>query len=224
MWRFIFILIYSIFLYQLWILSHVVYWNVYNPTTSAFMQNRLNVMREKDAAATLFQTWIPYELISVQMKRAIIVAEDAKFKNHKGFDFDAIQNAFEKNLEAGRMVAGGSTISQQLAKNLFLSDKKSLLRKIQEAIITLMLENIMSKRRILEIYLNIIEWGNGIFGVEAAAHHYYATPALSLTAEQATYLAAMVTNPRYYDKNRQSQRLLKKGKIFLKRLHSAEIP
>lgn len=181
-------------------------------------------MRKKDATATLFQTWIPYELISVQMKRAIIVAEDAKFKNHRGFDFDAIQNALEKNLEAGRMISGGSTISQQLAKNLFLSDKKSLLRKIQEAIITLMLENIMSKRRILEIYLNIIEWGNGIFGVEAAAHHYYATPALALTAEQATYLAAMVTNPRYYDKNRQSQRLLKKGKIFLKRLHSAEIP
>ncbi len=225
-WRFIFLIIYSVFLYQLWFLSHILYWNTHNPTTSAFMQRQLIVLRKQNPATLLRYKWVPYEQISYDMKRAIIVAEDSKFMRHHGFDYDALQAALSKILIEGKITAGGSTISQQLAKNLFLSSKKSLCRKIQEATITLMLENMMSKRRILEIYLNMIEWGNGVFGVQAAARYYFGIPASSLNAEQATYLAAMITNPRHYDKNRKSQKLLRKSKILLKRLHlhAAEIP
>ncbi|MCW5618172.1 MAG: monofunctional biosynthetic peptidoglycan transglycosylase, partial [Nitrosomonas sp.] len=124
----------------------------------------------------------------------------------------------------GSITAGGSTISQQLAKNLFLSDDKSFLRKAQEAIITIMLEQVMSKQRILEIYLNVIEWGNGVFGVEAAAQHYFSRSAAALAPHQAALLAAMIPQPRYYDNNRNSLHLLKKRDILLKRLHSTKIP
>ena len=188
------------------------------------MQSQLKNLQEKDPAATLRHTWIPYRKISYEMKRAIVVAEDSKFLLHNGFDYDSIRNAFKKNLSQGKITVGGSTISQQLAKNLFLSEKKSIWRKLQEALITVMLETVMSKQRILEIYLNIIEWGNGVFGVEAAAQHYYGRSAASLTKHQATYLAAMVNNPRYYDDNRDSQHLLKKRDVLLSRLHSAKIP
>ncbi len=218
------LIFYTVFLYQLWIFSHVLYWKRHNPENSAFMQSQLESLQENDPSAVLQQTWVSYNQISYEMKRAIIVAEDSKFVRHNGFDYDALQNAFKKNIKQGKITAGGSTISQQLAKNLFLSSKQTMGRKFQEAIITVMMENVMSKRRILEIYLNIIEWGNGVFGVEAAAQHYFSQSASTLTKEQATYLAAMVTNPRYYDNNRQSQHLLKKKEIFLGRLHSAKIP
>lgn len=188
------------------------------------MQSQLNSLRERDPNAVLQHQWVPYRNISGAMKRAIIVAEDSQFVRHHGFDYAALRNALEKNIAQGRFTVGGSTISQQLAKNLFLSENKSILRKIQEAIITVMLEQVMPKQRILEIYLNVIEWGNGVFGVEAAAQHYYNQSAASLDVHQATYLAAMVTNPRYYDNNRQSQHLLKKRDILLSRLHSARIP
>lgn len=188
------------------------------------MQNQLNLLQAQNPRAVLQHAWVPYEQISFDMKRAIIAAEDSKFTQHNGFDFDSIQNASKKILKEKKLGAGGSTISQQLAKNLFLSSEKTLWRKSQEAIITLMLENVMSKRRILEIYLNMIEWGNGIFGIEAAAQHYYGISANSLTANQATYLASMVTNPRYYDYNRKSEHLLKKSEIIFTRLHSAKIP
>lgn len=223
-WRVFLLVVYALFLYQLWLLSHVLYWKHNNPPDSAFMQSQLNSLREKDPAAALRHTWVPYRRISHEMKRAIVVAEDSRFLQHNGFDFESIRRAFKKNLSQGKITAGGSTISQQLAKNLFLSEKKSIGRKLQEAIITVMLETIMSKQRILEIYLNIIEWGNGVFGIEAAAQHYYGLSAASLTKQQATYLAAMVTNPRYYDKNRTSQHLLKKREVLLNRLHSAKIP
>lgn len=188
------------------------------------MQSQLAVLRENDPRAELIHQWISYEQIAFDVKRAIIASEDGKFMWHTGFDFDALQNAFEKNLKEGRFAVGGSTISQQLAKNLFLSNKKTLWRKAQEAVITVMLEKVMSKRRILEIYLNVIEWGVGVFGIEAAAHYYYDIPASALTIKQAAYLAAMITNPRYYDENRDSQHLLKKSKIILKRIHSSKVP
>ncbi len=188
------------------------------------MQNQLNILHEKNPEAILQHKWVPYKQISFDMKRAIIAAEDSKFLQHNGFDFDSIHRASKKILKEKKLVAGGSTISQQLAKNLFLSSEKTFWRKSQEAIITLMLENVMSKRRILEIYLNIIEWGNGVFGIEAAAHHYYGVSAASLSAKQASYLASMVTNPRHYDHNRESQHLLKKSEIILNRIHSAKIP
>ncbi|MET0218963.1 MAG: monofunctional biosynthetic peptidoglycan transglycosylase, partial [Burkholderiales bacterium] len=150
--------------------------------------------------------------------------EDAKFADHEGFDWDAIEKAYEKNLRKGRVVAGGSTISQQLAKNLFLSGDRSPWRKVQEAIITLMLEGVMSKRRILEIYLNVIEWGNGIFGAEAAAQHYYRTSAAKLGPEQAAWLAAIVPNPRFYDRSRGTRWIERKTQIILSRMGTAEVP
>ena len=168
--------------------------------------------------------WVPYEQIAQSLKRAVITAEDGKFPEHEGFDFDAMQKAYQKNLQKGRVVAGGSTISQQLAKNLFLSGEKTPGRKLQEAVITFMLEKVMSKRRILEIYLNVIEWGNGVFGAEAATRYYYGVSASSLSAEQSARLAAMIPNPRFYDLNRNTPWLLKKTGIILRRMPSATVP
>ena len=224
LWRFFLLLIAAVLAYQLWILAHVVYWNFYNPSTSAFMQDRLHDLRNKDSTMALRTQWMPYERISPHLKRAIIAAEDGKFLEHEGFDFEAIQKAYEKNLKKGRLVAGGSTISQQLAKNLFLSGEKTPWRTSQEAIITLMLEKVMSKRRILEIYLNIIEWGNGVFGAEAAIRYYYGVSASSVTAAQAARLAAMVPAPRFYDRNRNTPWLLRKTDIILSRMASTQIP
>jgi len=223
-WRIFLLSIGAVLVYQSWIFSHVVYWNFYNPSSSAFMEDRLDALRQRNAAAVLRPQWVPYEKISPSLKRAIVAAEDSKFLVHEGFDFEAIQLAYEKNLKKGKLVAGGSTISQQLAKNLFLSGERTPWRKIQEAIITLMLETVMSKRRILEIYLNVIEWGHGVFGAEAAARHYYGVSASSVTVEQASRLAAMIPSPRFYDKNRNTPWLSKKTGIIRNRMAAAQIP
>ena len=211
-------------MYQLWIFLHICWWINHNPSTSAFMEDRLEVLQEDNPDAVLKHRWVDYKKISPNLKRALIAAEDAKFVDHEGFDWAGIQKAYEKNLKKGKVVAGGSTISQQLAKNLFLSTKRTPWRKAEEAMITVMLEATMSKRRIFEIYLNVIEWGNGIFGAEAAAKYYYHTSAKNLSAEQAAKLAAMVPNPRYYDKHRQAKGLIRKTGIIEARMNSAEIP
>ena len=209
---------------QLWIFLHICWWVNHNPSTSAFMEDRLEVLQEDNPDAVLKHRWVDYKKISPNLKRALIAAEDAKFVDHEGFDWEGIQKAYEKNLKKGKVVAGGSTISQQLAKNLFLSTKRTPWRKAEEAMITVMLEATMSKRRIFEIYLNVIEWGNGIFGAEAAAKYYYHTSAKNLSEEQAATLAAMVPNPRYYDKHRQAKGLMRKTGIIEARMNSAEIP
>lgn len=216
--------IYGIFLYQIWLLFHVLYWKHNDPQSTAFMERQLEILRADHAGATLQHQWVSYQHISDEIKRAVVAAEDSQFLQHHGFDYDALWNAFQKNLAQGSITAGGSTISQQLAKNLFLSDNKSFLRKAQEAMITVMLEQVMSKQRILEIYLNVIEWGNGVFGVEAAARHYFGQSAAALAPHQAALLAAMIPRPRYYDDNRDSLHLLKKRDILLKRARSAKIP
>ena len=213
-----------IVMYQLWIFLHICWWINHNPSTSAFMEDRLEVLQESNPDAVLKHRWVDYKKISPNLKRALIAAEDAKFVDHEGFDWDGIQKAYEKNIKQGKVVAGGSTISQQLAKNLFLSTKRTPWRKAEEAMITVMLEATMSKRRIFEIYLNVIEWGNGIFGAEAAAKYYYHTSAKNLSADQAAKLAAMVPNPRYYDKHRQAKGLIRKTRIIEARMNSAEIP
>ena len=204
--------------------ARIWWWRDHNPDLTAFMASRLDRLREKDPKAALQHQWVPYQRISVQLKRAIISAEDGKFLDHEGFDWEAIQKAHEKNRKRGKVVAGGSTISQQLAKNLFLSGERSPWRKGQEAIITVMLENLLDKRRIFEIYLNVIEWGDGVFGAEAAARHYFSVSAAALSAEQAARMAAMVPNPRFYDRHRDSAWLAKKTDILLARMPGAEIP
>jgi monofunctional glycosyltransferase len=213
-----------LFLYQVWLFAHVCWWIKFNPSSSAFMQTRLEIMHDKNPKAALQQRWVPYAKISDNLKRALIAAEDANFVDHEGFDWDGIAKAYEKNLRKGKIVAGGSTISQQLAKNLFLSTKRTPWRKLEEAAITLMLEAVMDKQRIFEIYLNVIEWGNGIFGAEAAARHYYQMSAAQLTSEQAAKLAAMVPNPRYYDNHREARGLLLKTGIIMDRMDDVEIP
>jgi monofunctional biosynthetic peptidoglycan transglycosylase len=211
-------------LYQLWIFMHVLWWTWFNPSTSAFMSQRLEVMQEKNPDAKLRHRWVDYDKISLNLKRALVAAEDANFMEHEGFEWDAIQRAYEKNLKKGKIVAGGSTISQQLAKNLFLSDRRSLWRKGEEAIITVMIEAVMSKRRIFEIYLNIIEWGDGVFGAEAAARHYYSKGAANLDAWEAARMAAMVPKPRYYDHNRDTPWLGRKTNLILGRMPGAVVP
>jgi len=188
------------------------------------MQHRLETLRGKDPKATLRRQWVPYRRISVQLKRAIVAAEDAKFLDHEGFDWEAIQKAYEKNLKKGKVVAGGSTISQQLAKNLFLSGERTWWRKAQEAAITVMIETIMSKRRILEIYLNVIEWGNGVFGAEAAARYHFGVTAAALGPEQAARLAAMVPSPRRYAPGHETVYLQRRAEIILARMNAAQVP
>lgn len=186
--------------YQLWIFLLVLWWSHFNPSSTSFMDIRLDELQEKRPNAELRHEWAPYERISIHLKRAVIAAEDDSFVDHEGFDWEGIQRAMEKNQRKGRAVAGGSTISQQLAKNLFLSPTRSYFRKAQEAVITVMIETVWSKRRILEVYLNVVEWGTGIFGCEAAARRYYGVPASRLGPDQAARLAVMLPNPRKYEK------------------------
>jgi monofunctional biosynthetic peptidoglycan transglycosylase len=213
-----------VLLYQLWIFAHVLWWIDHDPASTAFMTAGLARQQEKDSDAELHHKWVPYDRISIHLKRAIVAAEDAKFLEHEGFDVEGIQAAVERNLKKGRLVAGGSTISQQLAKNLFLSGERSFFRKGQEAIITLMIESTWSKRRILEVYLNVIEWGNGIYGAEAAAHRYYRTTAAKLDREQAAHLAAMVPSPRRYEINRSSRTYQRRVAVIKRYMGAAQVP
>lgn len=185
-------------LYQAWFFGHVLWWREQDPATTSFMRIRLAELHEQDRTARLEHRWVPYERISPHLARAVVAAEDDRFMDHSGFDWTGIQRAIERNRARGSRAAGGSTISQQLAKNLFLSPSRSYLRKAQEAVITVMLETTWSKRRILEVYLNVVEWGDGVFGAEAAARHHYGLPADRLGPGEATRLAVMLPNPRRY--------------------------
>lgn len=213
-----------ILLLQLYYFVQIGLWVVINPSSTSFMHAQLAQLQEKNSKTVLKQQWVPYQRISNNLKRAIIVSEDALFSEHQGVDWDALEKAFEKNTRKGRVVAGGSTITQQLAKNLFLSGSRSYFRKAQELVITYMLEFWMSKERIFEIYLNVVEWGNGVFGAEAAARHYYGISAVNLSASQAARLAVMLPNPRYYDSHRGSSYLMRRTRLILRRMGSAELP
>jgi monofunctional biosynthetic peptidoglycan transglycosylase len=206
------------FFIQIW------WWVDHNPESTSFMRQQLSVLRDKNPDARLKHKWVPYNRISNNLKRAIIAAEDSNFSGHEGVDWEAMQKAWEKNTKKGKVVAGGSTITQQLAKNLFLSGERSYLRKAQEVAITYMLEYWMDKERIFEIYLNVVEWGTGVFGAEAAAQHYYGISAAQLSASQAARLAVMLPKPRFYDKNRGSSYLARRTSLILRRMGAAELP
>lgn len=223
--RRIFLLAISAFLLiQLWFFAWVLVWKVYEPGPTQFMKIRLAELQKKNPNAKLQQTWVSYGFISPNLKRALIAAEDSKFMQHQGFDFDGIQKAFEKNEKRGRIAAGGSTITQQLAKNLFLWPEKSFIRKGEEALITLMIESTWSKRRILEVYMNEIEWGTGIFGAEAAARHYFGISANELNEYQAAMLASMVPSPHYYDRKGETEGLARQTEVILERMNKVAIP
>jgi monofunctional biosynthetic peptidoglycan transglycosylase len=209
---------------QLWFYGHIVYWRRFPPESTAFMERRLEALQARDPQARLRHQWMPYERISVHLKRAVVAAEDARFLDHEGFDWEMIQKAIARNEERGRIVAGASTISQQLAKNLFLSAERSWLRKGEEALITWMLEDALTKRRILELYLNYAEWGEGIFGAEAAARYHFGVPAAALTAEQAAWLAAVLPTPRRYELGRLTPYLAGRVSTILARMGEVQIP
>lgn len=166
-----------------------------NPDKTAFMLWREAQWAEKGLKKRIAKRWVPIGQVSPALLKAVLIGEDDKFYQHEGFDFDAMEQAMEKNVKAGRFKAGASTISQQLTKNLFLSPEKSLTRKFREAILTWRLERALSKRRILELYVNVAEWGDGIFGIEAAARHYFGKPASQLSTMEAARLAAVLPNP-----------------------------
>jgi monofunctional glycosyltransferase len=171
-----------------------------NPSKTSFMKYREAEWQRDGKKYRIRQTWVPLSRISPYLKKAVLIAEDDKFWSHEGFDYEAIQKAIEKDVKAKKFKLGGSTISQQLAKNLFLSPSKNPIRKIREAVITYRMERALSKKRILELYLNVAEWGDkGIFGIEAASMHYYGKHASELGPEEAARLAAILPNPRKYD-------------------------
>lgn len=215
-----------VLLYELIMFGMVVWYANRDPGSSAVMRQELSRLQETDPKARLSYTWVPYDQISVSLKRAVVASEDANFTGHDGVEWEAIRRAWEYNRDqqaSGRM-RGGSTITQQLAKNLFLSGSRSYLRKGQELVLAYMIEHAMSKERILELYLNVAEWGIGVFGAEAAAHHYYGVSAAKLTPAQAARLAAMLPNPRYYDKNRNTAYLNSRTNTLLRRMRMVDIP
>jgi monofunctional glycosyltransferase len=196
-----------------------------NPTSTAFMELRII---EANAAGrkkfSIRQKWVPYSQISPYLRRAVIVTEDAGFYDHDGIDLDEIKASLEKNWEEGKFSRGGSTITQQLAKNLYLSPSKNPMRKLTELLITRRLEAALTKRRILEIYLNMIEWGDGIFGCEAASRVYFGKSCAALSPAEAALLAGAIINPREHSPAKPTRRLLRRQQIILKRMRIVETP
>lgn len=215
-------------LYQLWLLGQVLWYAHHNPAGSAVMREEMAALRKTDPRIVLQHTWVPYDRINDTLKRAVVASEDSNFLDNDGVEWDAIREAWEYNQrqeELGRKARrGGSTITQQLAKNLLLSNSRNYLRKGEELLVTFMIDRFMSKRRILEIYLNIAEWGTGVFGAQAAARHYYAIDASRLNAYQAAKLAAMLPNPRYYDRHRDTRYLDGRAGVILRRMRLVGIP
>ena len=203
-------------------------WTVIPPSSTTFMRAaQLRILKSGDTVPWKHD-WAPYDVISPYLKRAVVASEDATFLTNDGVDWDAIKNAWDRNhsrrFERSGRVVGGSTITQQLAKNLFLSPERDYLRKGQELIITFMLEGILGKRRILEIYLNSVEWGAGVFGAEAAAQHYYRKSAAQLAPAEAARLAVMLPAPKHYEKQPGSPYLAQRARTILARMPSAQLP
>jgi monofunctional biosynthetic peptidoglycan transglycosylase len=214
----------SVVALQLWYLGHVVWWKAHAPASTSFMRAQLEELRAKDPQATLQHQWLAYPRISTHLKRAVIAAEDANFNEHEGVDWDAIERAHERNQQRGRVSHGGSTITMQLAKNLFLSGERSYLRKAQELAIAYMLEAVLGKDRILELYLNVAEWGVGVFGCEAAARRHFGVSASQLTPAQSARLAAMLPRPRFYDRNPGSAFLARRAAVIQRWMGSVAAP
>ncbi|MFL6674070.1 MAG: monofunctional biosynthetic peptidoglycan transglycosylase [Massilia sp.] len=214
----------AVLLLQLYFFLMVCWWSRFNPSSTSMMRGQLEALRETNPNAKLEQQWVPYNRISSNLKRAVIASEDANFAEHDGVDWDALEKAYERNNRKHKVVGGGSTITQQLAKNLFLSGYRSYLRKGQELVVAYMLEAVMSKERILEVYLNVVEFGRGVFGAEAAARHYFHTSAANLAPAQAARLAVMLPNPRYYDSHRATSYLARRTSIIQRRMNFAELP
>lgn len=220
--------LFSVLLYQFGLFVMVLWLSMKNPASSAFMDAARNRLHASQPDAHIDYSWTPYEKISAHLKRAVVASEDANFMVHKGVEWDAIRQAWEYNRrQASKGTAkrrGGSTITQQLAKNLFLSESRSYARKAQELILTYMIELVMSKQRILELYLNVAQWGQYTFGAERAAQKYFQIPAANLSASQAARLAAMLPNPVFYEKNRSTRYLASRTATLQKRMRMVSVP
>lgn len=210
--------------YQAYLFMSVAWLANNNPATTAFITAEKDRLAQQKPVKPIRQTWVPYNKISPNLKRAVLAAEDSGFTEHDGVEWDAIEKAALENLKKGKIKRGGSTITMQLAKNLFLSADRSLLRKGQELIITFMIEAALDKRRILEIYLNVAEWGEGVFGIEAAARHYYGVSARELSVEQSAWLASILPAPKRFDKNRGSAFVRSKAEVIQARMPQVALP
>jgi len=230
---------------QLFFVARIATMAVVAPQSTSFQRSEAWRVATERGTVRWRQQWVDYSQISNNLKRAVIASEDDGFTNHEGVDWDALEKAWEKNAKAEQKAAnqkpaakaapgkpapkppkvvGGSTITQQLAKNLFLSGERTLLRKGQEFVLTLMLEHLLSKQRILEIYLNSVEWGEGVFGAEAAAQHYFRKPASQLSSYEAARLAVMLPRPRYYEKLPNSGYLASRAEVIAGRMGGAQLP
>ena len=231
---------------QLFFVARIAVMARLDPQSTAFQRSEAWRLQREKGRLPWRQRWVPYTQISDSLKRAVIASEDDGFSNHDGVDWDALEKAWQKNSRAQAQadkaqvtrkptasnkpmprtpkVVGGSTITQQLAKNLFLSGERTLLRKGQEFVLTLLLEALLDKQRILEIYLNSVEWGEGVFGAEAAAQHYFRKPASALSAFEAARLAVMLPRPKYFEKLPNSSYLAERAQHIAGRLGSAELP
>ena len=218
--RILLILISFVLLIQLWVFASLVWWRTHPVETTMFM--RLDYL--SDRSKPIQHEWRDYDQISDYFKHAVVAAEDGKFMHHHGFDWDGMKVALERNKDKGQLVAGGSTISQQLAKNLFLYNKRSFLRKGQEAIITWMMERMWSKERILEVYMNSVEFGENIYGVEAATQYYFGKSSRSMTREQAVFLTSILPNPKYFQHNRHDKKLKYRKRMIQKYMRYSSIP
>lgn len=212
------------FLYQIAIATQVVWFRWFDPQSTAFIDTERRRLAALDPPQQIDQRWVKYQDISVNAKRAVISAEDTGFADHGGIEWEAIERAFRANADSGSIRFGGSTITMQLAKNLFLSSDRSYFRKAQEIAIALWIEAVIDKPRILELYLNVAEWGVGVFGIEAAAQHYFNRPAARLTARQAAWLAAILPSPKRYDLDRQSRWVERKTGIIMRRMPQIVVP
>ncbi|GAB4215516.1 MAG: monofunctional biosynthetic peptidoglycan transglycosylase [Rhodoferax sp.] len=240
LWRWLAWVLAAVLLLQLFFVLRVASMVVINPESTAFERSEAWRLAAASGALTWRQQWVGYGQISDHLKRAVIASEDDGFVNHDGVDWAAVEKAWQKNTQAEQRamnasqsarkaartpkVVGGSTITQQLAKNLFLSGERTLLRKAQELVLALSLELLLSKQRILEIYLNSVEWGDGVFGAEAAARRYYGKSAAQLTAAEAARLAVMLPRPKYFEKLQQSSYVAGRSAVILGRMPNAVLP
>lgn len=214
----------TVLAYQAYLFGSVVWYRWFDPGETAFMADEQARLAQLNPPRELEQRWVSYDQISRYVKRAVIASEDTGFVDHLGVEWEAIEQAARANLASGKIRLGGSTITMQVAKNLFLSSDRSYVRKAQELIIATMIEFVWDKQRILEVYLNIAEWGVGVFGVEAAARHYYGVSAARLNPRQAAWLAAILPAPRRYDLNRDSPWVQRKTGVILRRMPQVQIP
>lgn len=239
-WRWLWLLLLGLLALQLFFVARVALMAVMDPKSTTFERSEAWRIGQEKGSLRWRQQWVSYDHISDNLKRAVIASEDDSFAWHEGVDWESMEKAWQKNAAAEERAAklaarteravkppkivGGSTITQQLAKNLLLSGERTFLRKGQELVLAFLLELLLNKRRILELYLNHVEWGEGVFGAEAAAQHYYRKSAARLTAGEAARLAVMLPRPRYYEKLPNSLYLSERAGVIAGRLYRAELP